>query len=75
MCEDELMIVVPASKWELFTAINNYVRCVNVGHDWMYFNITNADGSITVFTGCRRCGLDKNASGNWDAAYRTTDDI
>ena len=69
--EQSGLIIIPADKWELFSAIHNYPICITRGHEWMYFNSVK-DG-FKVFRFCRRCGLEDNATGKWDAAHREGD--
>ena len=67
------LIVIPEDKWGLFSAIHNYPICIIRGHDWMHFLARRVDGRVDIFWFCRRCGLERNATGKWDAAYREND--
>jgi len=75
MDRDKQLIVIPADKWDLFSAIHNYPRCISFGHDWMHFKISMVNGGLDVHWFCRRCGLERNMTGEWDAAYRDGDFI
>ena len=70
---DEKLIVIPESKWILFSAINNYPICVSLGHDWMRFNMMLINGGVDETVYCRRCGLYFGETGKWDAAARGSD--
>jgi len=71
--EQSGLIIIPEDKWGLFSAIHNYPICIARGHDWMHFFVSLANGGADVFWFCRRCGLERNRTGKWDAAHRDSD--
>ena len=71
--EPEKLIVIPESKWALFSAINNYPICVGRGHDWMRFYQPLVGSGVEEIIFCRRCGLWLGSTGQWDAAARDSD--